>query len=615
MCGIAGWIDWDRDMRKELPALYSMRATLARRGPDDEGAWVSEHAGIMHRRLVVVDPAGGGQPMVRQRNGHTFVITYNGELYNTGDIRSDLQARGWQFQSHSDTEVLLTSYMEWGAGCVSRLNGIFAFGIWEEQSQTLFLARDRLGVKPLFYSPRGRALVFASEPKALLACPVVPAEVDKEGLAEVFVMGPSRTPGHGVFKGIHELKPGCWLLHSRAGTRTGCYWRLESHEHPDTLDRTLETVRDLFEDTVRRQLVSDVPVCTLLSGGVDSSAVSALAASSCRTRGERLVTYSVDYAGSDLHFRPDAFEPDPDAPWARRVSTFLDTNHRVVLLDNRDLAVALEDVVRARDMPGMADVDSSLLLFCKEIKKGATVALSGECADELFAGYPWFRRQEDLEGRIFPWMRRLEMRTRLFSRELSALIDAERYAVERYREAVEEVPSLPGEEPVAVRMREVSYLTLTRFMPTLLDRKDRMSMACGLEVRVPYCDHRLVEYVWNIPWAMKNHQRREKGVLRRALQGLLPEDVLWRKKAPYPKTHDPLYTALVGKAVLDILDDPSSPLLPFIDKVEVRRLAETESLAAGFDVPWFGQLMKGPQMLAYLVEVNFWLRDYGVQVM
>jgi asparagine synthase (glutamine-hydrolysing) len=601
-------------MTQETQSLYAMRRTLGRRGPDDEGAWVTARAGIVHRRLVVVDPAGGGQPMVRERCGRTYVITYNGELYNTDEVRSVLQAKGWDFRSHSDTEVLITSYMEWGPQCVERLNGIFAFGIWEDQSKTLFLARDRLGVKPLFYAHRGSAFIFASEPKALLACPLVSPDVDAEGLAEIFCMGPSRTPGHGVFKGVHELLPGCSLVHTRLGTRVERYWKLESREHEDDFEKTLKTVRELFEDTVSRQLVSDVPVCTLLSGGLDSSAVSAIAAATYRARGERLVTYSVDYAGNDLHFRPDAFEPDPDAPWARRVSTLLQSEHRVITVDNGDLADALRDVVTARDMPGMADIDSSLLLFCKEIKKGATVALSGECADELFAGYPWFRRREDLDAGTFPWMRRLETRTKLFSPALSSLISAEQYVARRYREALAETPDLPGEEPTAARMRQVSYLTLTRFMPTLLDRKDRMSMACGLEVRVPYCDHRLVEYVWNVPWSMKNHEGREKGILRRSLRGLLPEDVLWRKKTPYPKTHDPMYTEVVGRTVLDMLDDPSSPLLPFINRDEVRGLVEDERRSASFDVPWFGQLMKGPQMLAYLIEVDFWLREYKVRI-
>ncbi|MGE5576585.1 MAG: asparagine synthase (glutamine-hydrolyzing) [Syntrophothermus sp.] len=613
MCGIVGWIDWERNLTQESPVIMKMAETLSKRGPDASGVWISPRALLGHRRLVVVDPEGGGQPMVRRRGDETFVIVYNGELYNTPELRQALEARGHLFHSHSDTEVLLVSFIEWGPYCVEHLNGIFAFGIWKERDQSLFLARDRMGVKPLFYAQRSNTFLFGSELKALLAHPAVEPAVDAEGLAEIFALGPSRTPGHGVFRGVSEVRPGYSLVYDRNGIHSYRYWALESRPHEDDFETTAAKVRELVQDSIERQLVSDVPVCTLLSGGLDSSAITAFAANAYHRDGKGLLhTFSVDYAGNDRYFRSNTFQPDSDAPWVARMSQFLGTNHHYVSVDTPQLVDALTDAVRARDLPGMADVDASLLLFCRKIKKEATVALSGECADEVFGGYPWFHSEEALNAGTFPWARATRGRERLLTWDLHNRIRPEEYMAWRYGETLAEVPRLPGEDALESRRREMSYLNITWFMTTLLDRKDRMSMATGLEVRVPFCDHRLVEYVWNIPWAMKACNGREKGILRRALAGVLPDDVLARRKSPYPKTHTPTYLAAVRDWLKRILDDPASPLLPLIDITAVRALVESN--AAAFDrKPWFGQLMTGAQLFAYLVQVDTWLRDTGCQ--
>lgn len=614
MCGITGWIDWEKDLNQQCHTLESMIETLAYRGPDAAGVWLSTRAALGHRRLAVVDPVGGGQPMTRRRGDHTYTITYNGELYNTIDLRRELETRGYTFLTrNSDTEALLFAFMEWGPACVERFNGIFAFAIWNESDQSLFLARDRLGVKPLFYTQRGSAFLFGSELKALLAHPEVRPEVGAEGLAEIFVMGPSRTPGHGVFHGVAELRPGYCLTYNRDGIHIRRYWALESRRHTDDLDTTAAHVRELFQDTVERQLVADVPVCTLLSGGLDSSAITALAARAFKQAGlEPLHTYSVDYVGNDHHFQPNRFEPGADEPWVKRVSDSFGTIHHKILIDTPQLAEALISAVRANDLPGMADVDSSLYLFCHEIKKGATVALSGESADEIFGGYPWFHNKELLESGTFPWISMVRDRAGLLSPELAELIKPEEYVAERYREALSEVPRLAGEAPAEARIREIFYLCITRFMPTLLDRKDRMSMSNGLEVRVPYCDHRLAEYAWNIPWTMKICAGMEKGILRQALTGVLPDDVLTRRKSPYPKTHNPSYLTAVKDWVLRILDDHTSPLHRLVNTGKIRFMAESSDMV--FDRPWFGQLMRGPQLLAYLAQVDTWLREYRVAI-
>ena len=586
MCGIVGFTDFSRNISNDKDILEKMTEKLTHRGPDAQGFWMDKNAALGHRRLTVVDPEGGKQPMEASRGSCSYVIVYNGELYNTEDIRHQLISKGWTFKGWSDTEVLLDSYIEWGEECLGKLNGIFAFAIWDVQKGTLFLARDRIGVKPLFYSEKGSLFIFASEIKAILSNPSVSAELGREGLAEIFTMGPARTPGCGVFTGISELKPGYCMTVDNRGVRIKQYWSLDSHAHEDDFEVTVRTVRELFHDAVTRQLVSDVPLCVLLSGGLDSSAISSVASKAYRDRGERIETFSIDYVGNDKYFTVNEFQPNSDAPWVKKVSDYLGTIQSTCLIDTPELIAALFPSVLARDIPGMTDVDSSLLLFSRWIKKRATVGLSGECADEVFGGYPWFYRPAEPGAATFPWSRRLNDRIRLLSPDLIEHIDPVGYAAARYLEASDEVPAYEGDSPEEARMRALFYFNITRWMPTLLDRKDRMSMAAGLELRVPFCDHRLVEYMWNVPWEMKYRNNREKGLLRYALEGMLPEDVLWRKKSPYPKTHNPAYLESIRSLMLAVLEDDTSPLLPFIDKEYVRALAL--SIKPDTNIPWFG---------------------------
>ncbi len=621
MCGITGWIDWEQDLTRPeaMATLAAMTATLAHRGPDAEGCWHERHAAFGHRRLSVIDPANGAQPMLRRRGSEApYVITYNGELYNTAEVRAELEARGETFRTRCDTEVVLAAYMVWGPACVSRFNGIFAIGIWDGPARCLFLARDRMGVKPLFFTRRSQStLLFASELKALLRHPQVPAELDADGLAEVLVMGPSRTPGHGIFKGVEELRPGWALLHDREGTRAYPYWQLESHPHPDGVEATAARVRELLLDSIERQLVSDVPICTLLSGGLDSSTISAVAARAQARDGKgQLHTYSVDFLGSNEHFPGNQYYTNPDAPFVERMVEAIGSRHHGVIFDTPEQVASLPEAALARDHPGMADVDASLLLFCREIKRGATVALSGECADEVFGGYPWFHRRELIEADGFPWMRMVPERAALLAPEVRAAIRPTAYVERRYREATAEEPRLASEAAGDARMRELLYLCLTRFMPTLLDRKDRMSMWSGLEVRVPFCDHRLVEYVWNIPWAMKcdagTGEPAAKGILRRALAGVLPEDVRLRRKSPYPKTHNPSFLAATRAWAREVVEDPGAPVRQWLDLGAVREALRTD--AASLAPAWFGQTMGAAQWFAYVGMTDAWMREYGVFV-
>ncbi|WP_347550819.1 asparagine synthase (glutamine-hydrolyzing) [Pseudalkalibacillus hwajinpoensis] len=613
MCGITGWVDWKQDLTGEEKVIKGMANTLSKRGPDASNCWISRHCGFGHTRLIVVDPAGGSQPMTRKHEEESYTICYNGELYNTEDLRKTLLAKGYSFQSHSDTEVLLTCYVEWGEACVEHLNGIFAFAIWDERRDYLFLARDRLGVKPLFYRQCGSSLQFGSELKAILAHPDVKAQVGREGLQEIFGLGPSRTPGHGVFKGINELRPGFAMKFERSGLKVWRYWNVRSEEHTDNLSTTVETVRNLVKDSIKRQLVADVPVCTFLSGGVDSSAITSVAQSTFNEEGKgTLRSFSVDYAENDKYFESSEFQPNSDAPWIKKVSSELSTNHTNCVIETEELVHHLKEAIDCRDLPGMADVDSSLLWFSKEIKKHATVALSGECADEIFGGYPWFHKPELLDHEQFPWMRSTLERQAMLKKDVRNKLKLEDYVTERYRETVSETPGLPGESEIEAKRRSLFYLNLNWFMTTLLERKDRMSMGASLEVRVPFSDHRIIEYVWNVPWEMKMLDGREKGLLRRAMTGTLSHDVLYRKKSPYPKTYHPAYTKAVKSWLQTTLQDKQAPILDLIDRNIVQDIIDTEGKA--FKVPWFGQLMAGPQLIAHLAQINYWLDHHNVNL-
>ncbi|MFW5787373.1 MAG: asparagine synthase (glutamine-hydrolyzing) [Halanaerobiales bacterium] len=611
MCGITGWIDFDRDLKNKVKTIKNMSETLKHRGPDESGIFSARHILLGHRRLTVVDPAGGQQPMSRVVKGNRYTIVYNGELYNTEELRQDLLEAGYSFDSYSDTEVLLTSYIHYGSECVEYLNGIFAFAIWNERKEEVFLARDRVGVKPLFFYRRNKSLIFGSEIKALLDHPLVEPILDQEGMMELFGLGPARCPGSGLIKDIEELKPGYCLTFNRKDSSYRQYWQLKSYYHQDDFLTTVKKVRELVDDSVRRQLISDVPLCTFLSGGLDSSAIAAIAAREYQKWGKRLTTYSVNYQNNDLYFEKDKYQPNSDSKWIPEVVKKINSKHHEVVIKTEDLVNSLREAVIANDLPGMADIDSSLYLFTRDIKKQFTVALSGECADEIFGGYPWFRREEDLNSATFPWSNSLDMRRGIMAEDFKNL-PLQSYVDAQYRKTVQEVPVLPEESEREKKIKKLFYLNLKWFMVTLLTRKDRMSMANSLEVRVPFADHRLIEYCWNIPWQMKNYNQMEKGLLRETLRGIVPEQIRKRRKSPYPKIHNPDYTILIKEWLKIIIDDPTSPLLQLVDKEKALELVKGKY--DDLSTPWFGQLMRGAQLMAYLIQLNIWLEEYKIRI-
>ncbi|MDB1933667.1 MULTISPECIES: asparagine synthase (glutamine-hydrolyzing) [Clostridium] len=612
MCGITGFVNFKENIKENIGTLKAMTDTLIHRGPNAEGTYISNNIMFGHRRLIVVDPEGGKQPMKKVVNGKEYVLVYNGELYNTEDLRKELINDGYIFEGYSDTEVLLTSYIRWGLDCIKKFNGIFAFAIYDENEKRVVLARDVMGVKPLFYTMKNGTFIFGSEIKALFKHPYVEPVVDKDGLTELFALGPAVIPGTTVYKNIEEVKPAQYIIVNEDGIKKDVYWELKAEEFNESEEEAVEHVRSLLIDSIDRQLVGDVPLCTFLSGGLDSSAISAIAAKEYKKRNKTLTTYSIDYEDNEKYFKSSLFQPTSDQHFAEVMAEYIGSDHRTVVLNHRDLVNALDDAVFGRDLPGMADVDSSLYLFCKEVKKDFVIALSGECADELFGGYPWFTNEEMINSNTFPWSRFIGERKAILSPDLKNL-KIEEVAQTAYNDTLKEVPHLSGESKLEHRMRELFYLNLRWFMVNLLNRKDRMSMANSLEVRVPFADYRLVEYAFNIPSNIKLLEGREKGLLRKSLEGILPESIIYRKKSPYPKTHNPIYTEMVCNKMTKILNDKSSPILDIIDKTRVKEIVDTQG--SSYKTPWYGQLMTGPQMIAYLIQVNNWLKSYNVKLM
>lgn len=611
MCGITGFCSFQRDNTAPIwrESAIKMRETLAPRGPDDAGIFVTRECVLAHRRLAVIDPDNGHQPMTNSN----CTIVYNGELYNTPDLRLLLERRGHRFRTHSDTEVVLEAYREFGTEVSHYLEGIYAFALWDDARKMLFCCRDRFGVKPFFYTVQDNAFLFGSEPKALFAYPDFAPAADEDTWREVLGVCPARTPGSGVFRGLSELRPAHQLIFDEKGLHVQRYWNVTSREHTEDYPETVAHLRELLVSAIQRQLVSDVPLCTLLSGGLDSSFITAVAAQHYQWRGlPHLETYSFDYTDNSKYFQASSFQPDADAPWAERMRNAFQTRHTVLTCSQETLVELLDAAMTAKDFPGMADCDSSLLYFCREMRKKHTVSLSGECSDEIFGGYPWFHRADMLAADTFPWCMDLSPRTEILRPEVVSRLDLAESVRQRYRTALAETPRLDGEQGAEARRREIGWLNLTWFMTNLLDRKDRISMATGLEIRVPFCDHHVVEYVWNIPWEMKSRGGVRKQLLRDAAEGILPEDVRNRPKSPYPKTHNPLFERLAREKLLSILEDKNAPLHSVVNEKVLRDGLLVN--AGDYGRPWFGQLMAGPQMIGYLIQLNGWMERFSLSL-
>ncbi|MGN0383224.1 MAG: asparagine synthase (glutamine-hydrolyzing) [Eubacterium sp.] len=615
MCSISGFFNPEADFLIQSEyynkILCDMKNTLKHRGPDDSGIILKKRCGLSHTRLSIIDLKSGQQPMTRNMSDYSFSIIYNGEIYNMSFLKNRLLKRGYSFMTTSDTEILLLSFIEFGADFVKDVDGIFAFAIYDERHETLLLFRDAFGVKPLFYTFNNGTIIFSSEIKGILCFPGTRAVLDKNGLNEILGLGPARTPGSGILKNFYELKPGTYMRCNKFGTNISEYYHLESRPHYDSYEDTIEKTRFLVTDAIKRQMISDVPICTFLSGGVDSSVVSSVCAKELNKQNKQLSTFSFDFIENDKYFKANSFQPSMDRPYVDKMVDFINSSHTYLECNNTIQADYLYKSVIAHDLPCMADIDSSLLYFCEEVSKTHKVVLTGECADEVFGGYPWFHKDEFLNSNTFPWTPTLEPRKMLLKQELLDYIDMDDYVKNVYNTAISEINILPQENETETNRRRISYLNIRFFMQTLLNRMDRTSMHSGLEARVPFADKALVDYVFNIPWEMKAKNGVVKNILRQASSGIVPDEILYRKKSPYPKTYNPFYEKLLASRLIEILDDTSSPLHKIIDNNAIKKFLDSPK---DYGKPWYGQLMAAPQMIAYLLQIDYFIKAYRVEM-
>lgn len=602
MCGIAGIIDYNTPIDRDI--CRKMMDSMANRGPDDEGEYFENHAALLHKRLSVIDPEKSRQPMTKEN----WTIVYNGELYNTEEIRKDLSRYGYTFDTCGDTEVILTAYIHYKEKCLDIFNGIFAFAIWDHKLQKLFFARDPMGVKPFFYHIENDSFIFASTVPALLHHPKISHRIDADSVSEILLLGPGRTPGNAIFPSISELPLGHCGTFDKNGLKIQKYFHLTDTPHTQSFDETVLSVQNLVTDAIIKQTVSDVRLGCFLSGGLDSSLISAIVAEEYRKQGKTLDTFSVTYKNQKEYFKSSHFQPDSDEKYIEIMVKHIGSNHHEIVLDTPEVISSLYPVIDEKGLPSMADVDSSLLAFCKEIKKFVTVALSGECADEIFAGYPWYRDKDIRDAAGFPWAQNTAYRMEFVSPAFRDKIPSD-FVDKKYKKALEGISLQENLSPTEKRMREMFTLNIEHFMQTLLMRKDSCSMHASLEVRVPFCDRRITEYLYSVPWEFKDYKNREKGLLRYAFRHTLPEEVLWRKKSPYPKTHNPQYLSSLREIFSPIINDKDNPLWDLVNIKKAETLLYEEK-----SLPWYGQLMTTPQTIAYFIQLEYWIRKFSVTV-
>ena len=608
MCSICGMIDFKQSQNVSKALVQEMGKVLRHRGPDQNDCYVGENVVFQHNRLAVIDIANGLQPMKCTYEGREYVIVYNGEIYNTVELRRLIEKKGITLKTKCDTEIVLYLYILFKEDCVKWLNGIFAFAVWDEHEKQVYFARDRFGVKPLFYTQLGSTLLFASEIKALLIHPQVKRVLNQEGLWQLLYMSPTKIEGKSLFKDIYEVPCAYCGVYKGEALQLIPYWQLEAKQFLDDEKEAVLTTRDLLKDAIEKQLVSDVPLATLLSGGLDSSIITSVAAKKYAEEGQVLTTYSFEYEENRKYFKRTLFQPQSDDEFASVLAEILGTHHHILTARLEELVDLLKEATIYRDAPGMADIDSSLFDYCKTIKKEHTVVLSGECADEIFGGYPWFYREEMLSNGFFPWIHDAHGRASVFQSKKVKAKEGFEYIKDIYMQSVAACPILESDTASMRQSRIATWLSTHYFMTSLLERKDRMSMASGVEVRVPFADHRILEYVYNVPWEIKFKGNVEKALLRAAMADYLPEQFLKRKKSPYPKTHHPIYEEKVTKWLHEILSKPDCRLKELIHVEKLGEMLESDN------VTWFGQLMSRPQLIAWLIQLEIWLKYYDVSI-
>ncbi|MHC0432275.1 asparagine synthase (glutamine-hydrolyzing) [Streptomyces sp. O3] len=614
MSGIAGWIDHTRDLRRERSTLLAMTAALAQRGPDGERLWLDEHAGLGTRWSDADGTNTPQQPWEFQQDGRTVLVAaVTGVLYDTDALRAELGVTGPATQA----ELVGRAWLRWGGDFAEHLDGAFAVALWIERDRELVLARDRLGNQPLFYYPLPSGVLFGSERKAILAHPAVEPVIDADGLRELFSY--AGTEGHGILKGFHQVPPGTVLRCTQSGRTAHRYWQLTAQEHTDSRDETVARVRELLSASVTRTLGTGAVPGIMLSGGIDSSAVTALAHQALAQRGgDPVRTFTVSFGG-DEDFKQDEIWGSPDAPFVQSVVRHLGTEHTDLVLDTADIIdpAVRAAVLRAKDVPSpLGNMNTSLYLLCRAVREHVGSVLLGEIADAVFGGFAWVHNKELVEAPTLPWVAMARfgggqhgLGGDLLAPDLLGKLDLNGYCADAYTTSMAKVPRLDGESGQDLRMREITYFHLTRWLETLLSHDESLGSATGLATRMPFCDWRLVSYAYNVPWDLKSFGGQEKALLRAAVADLLPDDVVNRAKSPYPVTQDPAYGHALCDGMTALLADPAAPAAPLADTAGVRALIDDPSVLDSGMRAWVARAN-----VEMLLGLNDWLRRYGVRV-
>lgn len=623
MCGIFGILSPDP---KHFNHADEQLKIIHHRGPDEEGKWRGEGIFLGSRRLSIIDLATGQQPIF---NGdRSCCIVYNGEMYNFKDLRPVLAGKGYAFKTQSDTEVVLHAYEEWGIKCLAQFNGMFAFAIWDQNKKQLFIARDRLGEKPLYYYHDGNRLVFGSEIKAIVADPTIPREINPHGLANYLAFGHSLAPDT-MFRNILKLLPGHYLLARNGKIETKEYWDVGCEPLPANAalseDEYADRVLALLNDSVKRRMIADVPVGAFLSGGVDSSAIVALMK---RHATGKVKTFSLGFSiGGAYNELSDA----------KRVAQYLDTEHYELHVGHIDMVQTLQKLIYHFDEPFGDPANFPVLLLSEFARKEVKVVLAGEGGDELFGGYRRYaadrtaalyqKLPKALTGAILPGIVKTIPRLRRTKRILSTLPmtdPAARYAAwllvfspAMQKELLQPhvTSELADYDPTwqyshyyeSARGEKLDHLNRIMYVDvktwladTFLEKVDKASMACSLEGRLPFLDHRLVELAFQIPGKHKIQGRTTKRILKQAVKSLVPPEVLSKPKHGFAVPTDPWFRGELKEFVFETLFDERTRKRGFFDFSYIERLyARHRDGKEVFDTP-----------LWLLLNFELWNRIY-----
>jgi len=606
MAGIAGMVCLTDDILQKSVNICAMSEAIRSRGDSGAGHYISPHAVFLRRTGPIGKTGKGSFVSEVAKDGKTYILALDGTIFNRNEIISDLNLAGVDHNALSCSEILIYAYAKWNKDFLKRLNGSFSFALWIQEDKVLILARDHHGTKPLYYTITDRMLIFASDIRGITCHPLFETRLDVEGLSELICLSPRYTPGCGIIKSVHQVRPGHFLHFSSNGPKTERYWIMEKQEHEDDLAKTLETVRELVIDSVKRQMKSEVPICGLLSGGLYSSLITSIVTDNpALLNNSTYNTWSVDFERSSRYLRLKGNGIEADTSWIRWVCRRAGTRHHYIFLSPSDIIESLLEAEEARGMPGMPDSDAALLLLCREIRNDFSIVLSGDCSDEIF-GSTIKASEHFLTGRKrLPWSSNLAEKISVFKNDVIDLIKPYEFIEKCYEEALAEYPKFAVNEKYLRKENEYQWFSLYWNLPCLLDRLDKMSMACGLEARIPFCDVRITDYFWNIPLELKRLNNMDRGLLREALRGFLPSDILERKKSPFPRTLDLDYEAKLKTMLFETVFDPDSPIKYMLNLKTLESMMKQQPNTVK-------SFLSRTQLYGWIIQLNHFLKTNGI---